>query len=179
MVGIIGIWMQMFFAFHWIRWHLTTESAKISRQLQREIALQWKKIFKNKISCGVIMFISTIRCSIPPPTRRSIHPSIQSTYRFGCFKPFYGNLHQLRQTKTGHLRPSETIRDHCIPLNTIEYHWIPMNTIEYNWKPLNTIECQDHPRPGHTRTDKDRPGQKSLGHFGEILGKSCGNLGKF
>jgi len=64
----------------------------------------------------VPQIISTVRCSIPPPTRRSnpIHPSIpsiptQSTYRFGCFKPFYGNLNQLRKTTQDHLRPSETI----------------------------------------------------------------------
>ena len=166
MVGIIGIWMQMFFAFHWIRWHLTTESAKISRQLQREIALQWKKIFKNKISCGVIMFISTIRCSIPPPTRRSIHPSIQSTYRFGCFKPFYGNLNQLRRTTQDYMRPSETISDHPRPSETTRDHPRPLNTNEYHWIQLKTIDHNQIPRPPETRTDQ------------EILGKSRGNLGE-
>ena len=61
---------------------------------------------------GIRLVISTVRCSIPPPTRRSnpnpIHPT-PSTYRFGCFKPFYGNLNQLRKTTQDHLRPSETI----------------------------------------------------------------------
>ena len=42
MAGIIRIWMQVFFAFHWLHWHLTTESAKISRQLQHEIAVRRK-----------------------------------------------------------------------------------------------------------------------------------------
>ena len=37
----------------------------------------------------------------------SIHP-IQPTYRFGCFKLFYGNLYQLRQTKMDHPKLSET-----------------------------------------------------------------------
>ena len=106
-------------------------------------------------------FISTVRCSIPPPTRRS-YPS-NPTYRFVCFKPFYGNLNQLRQTKTGHLRPSktiwdhprpsETIRDHPRPSETIRDHWIPLNTNEYHWIQLKTIEYNQMPRPPETRTD--------------------------
>ena len=44
------------------------------------------------------------------------------------FKPFYGNLNQLRQTIQNHLRPSETIRDHPRPSETIEYQWIPPET---------------------------------------------------
>ena len=58
------------------------------------------------------------------PAHPEIHPipSIPSTYRFGGFKPFYGNLNQLRKTTQDHLRPSETIRDHPRPSETIEYH---------------------------------------------------------
>ena len=58
----------------------------------------------------ITTIISTVRCSIPPPTQSQSNP-IPSTFRFGCFKPFYGNLNQLRQT----------IQDHPRPLNTIEY----------------------------------------------------------
>ena len=61
-----------------------------------------------------------------PVPRPPGDPSIQSTYRFGCFKPFYGRL---RQAIQDYPRPSKTNRDHPRPTETIrdcprpsEYH---------------------------------------------------------
>ena len=92
--------------------------------------------------------ISTVRCSIPPTARDHLNPSnpIQSTFRFGCFKPFYVVI------KINQDRPSEKIWDHLRPLET-----------DRN-RPEQTRKDQNWPRL--TGIDQDWPGLLLLDTFG-------------
>ena len=76
---------------------------EVIRVQRGRIALSCRLMWALTWACDDYYHRKLLHTPAHPEIQFQSHPipipsQSQSTYRFGCFKPFYGNLNQLRQT---------------------------------------------------------------------------------